>query len=155
MNRLRIVTFLIVVGLLVSSVSSVLAKSPGSSIPAAESATAPPQTNPASAPARAQMQEGGDPVQIALAYIESQAKEWGMSPEDIAALEVSDVYTSKNNGVTHVYFVQRLNGFDIFNAITVVNVNADGSILSAGNRFVADAASRVDAGQDAGRNLTA
>ena len=48
----------------------------GASRPAVESALAPPQTNPARAPARPRRQEGGDPVQIALAYIERQAKEW-------------------------------------------------------------------------------
>ena len=62
-------------------------------------------------------------------------------------VSVEDQVVSSHTGVTHVYLQQRHQGIPVANGIVNVNVARDGTVLSAGNRFVADLAAAT-AGQD-------
>ncbi len=62
-------------------------------------------------------------------------------------MSVEDQVLSSHTGVTHVYLQQRHQGIPVANGIVNVNVARDGTVLSAGNRFVADLAAAT-AGQD-------
>jgi extracellular elastinolytic metalloproteinase len=77
-----------------------------------------------------------DPVQIAQAHVGANLASLGLTEGDIAEWVVSDHYATKHNGVTHVYFQQRLAGIRVFNGILNVNVSQAGSVLNVGNRFV-------------------
>ncbi|MCO5189504.1 MAG: extracellular metalloproteinase [Anaerolineae bacterium] len=88
--------------------------------------------------------ESSNARDIALNHVASQRAAWGLTTSDLADVSVTDTVTSATSGVTHVYLQQNLNGIQIFNAITVINVTADGNILLAGNRFVSDAANQVN-----------
>ncbi len=57
---------------------------------------------------------------------------------------VQDQYVSKHNKLTHVYLVQTHQDIPVHNAMINMNIKADGSVLSMGNRFVADLATRVN-----------
>ncbi|KAF9132983.1 Fungalysin/Thermolysin Extracellular metalloproteinase 5 [Mortierella sp. 14UC] len=48
---------------------------------------------------------------------------------------VKNAYTSKHNGVTHVYFRQVVDGLEVVNGDINVNVDKHGNIISFGNSF--------------------
>ncbi|MDZ7791139.1 MAG: M36 family metallopeptidase [Xanthomonadales bacterium] len=73
-------------------------------------------------------------IDIARRHVETHLDMLGLVPGDIAGLTVSDVYTSRHNGVTHVYFQQRYKNIDVFNGLINVNVMPDGKVLHSGNR---------------------
>ena len=85
------------------------------------------------------------PLDIALRHIEQNLEELQLTETDIANYTVSDLYTSRHNGVTHVYLKQHHNGIPIPNAIINVNILPDGRVLNMGNRFVSNLAAKVNA----------
>lgn len=76
-----------------------------------------------------------DPLAVAKGYVNSNRVALGLSESDIADMIVNDQYATAHNQVTHVYFKQRLNGIEVYNGILNVNVQPDGTVASAGNRF--------------------
>ena len=89
-----------------------------------------------------------DATQTALAYVADHKQELGLTGSDVKEIAVSDVVYSKHNQVTHVYLQQQHRGIDVYNALINVNVASDGTVLSAGNRFVANIAAAAG-GQNA------
>ena len=55
-------------------------------------------------------------LDIALRYLESQSKEWGLTPADLSDLAVNNEYQTVTNGVTHLYLIQRHQGIEVYNA---------------------------------------
>lgn len=78
----------------------------------------------------------GKPAEIALNFLRQHSDMFNLTASDVADVTITDQYTSQDTGVTHVYFVQRLNGIEVFNGVFNVNVMPDGRILNPGNRFV-------------------
>lgn len=78
----------------------------------------------------------GTPLEIARDYLGRHHTRLGLAEADVADWVVTDQYVSRHNGVTHLHFRQRLNGFEVINATLNVNVAHDGSIINVGNRFV-------------------
>ncbi len=78
----------------------------------------------------------GDPLDIALRYLNQIKESLGLSGEDLADLIVSDRYVSRHNGVTHLYLRQRFAGIEVFNANININIARDGSIINLGSSFV-------------------
>jgi extracellular elastinolytic metalloproteinase len=83
---------------------------------------------------------GRKAADVARDYVQRQARALGLVGSDVAEVVVSSAVPSRHNGVTHVYLQQRYRGIDVHNGIASVNVRADGKVLSAGNRFVANIA---------------
>jgi hypothetical protein len=79
----------------------------------------------------------GDPRQIAVSYLRANAPLLGLSQADIDTALVTDQYTDRSNGVTHVYFAQTLDGLRLANANMNINLTADGRVINAGSSFVA------------------
>jgi hypothetical protein len=75
----------------------------------------------------------GDPEDIARAFIQRERRQLGLRADDIADLALTDRYTSAHNGLTHLYFRQRLDGISLFSADLNINVARDGRILNLGN----------------------
>ncbi len=86
-----------------------------------------------------------NPMEIALRYIEQQRSTLGLTEADIANYVISDNYSSKNNGVTHIYLLQQYEGIDVFAAMININILPDGRVLNIGNKFVPDLDSKVNA----------
>lgn len=84
-------------------------------------------------------------LDIALRYLESNRKEYNLTTADVTNYEVSDLYVTKHNKVTHVYLNQSHDGIRLHKAIANFNVMPDGKMLYAGNRFVPNLANRVNA----------
>ena len=84
-----------------------------------------------------------DATKVALGYVKDHKQELGLSGSDVKDVAVSDSVFSEHNGVTHVYLQQQHKGIDVYGALLNVNVARDGSVISAGNRFVTDLAARA------------
>ncbi len=87
----------------------------------------------------------GSPLHIALSYLSAHAASLGVLSTDVANPIVTDQYTDHDTGITHLYLQQRVNHLPVDNTSINVNITRDGSILSIGGAFVADAARKVAA----------
>ncbi|MFK8010290.1 MAG: M36 family metallopeptidase [Saprospiraceae bacterium] len=85
-----------------------------------------------------------NPLEISLNHLESKQEIFGLTKTDISNYRISDSYTSKHNGVTHIYLQQQQEGIDLQNAIININVLPNGKILNSGNRFSADLKNRIN-----------
>ncbi|MEM6963852.1 MAG: M36 family metallopeptidase [Bacteroidota bacterium] len=79
-----------------------------------------------------------------LRHVNEVYSAYHLSKEDISNFRLSDLYTSKHNGVTHVYLQQQHAGIDVENALINVNVMPSGKILNMGSRFVANVSAKVN-----------
>jgi uncharacterized repeat protein (TIGR01451 family) len=80
---------------------------------------------------------------IAAMHLLENQKKWSLTDEDVSNFNISSYHTSKQSGVTHIYVNQNINGISIQNAIAVINVKADNSLLLASSDFIPDAKSKV------------
>jgi extracellular elastinolytic metalloproteinase len=78
----------------------------------------------ASSQAKTSRKERG-PVRIAIEHL-------GLDPKSV---DVTDVYTSNHNGVTHVYLRQRIEGEDAQGAVASAHIQ-DGVVVHSGSRFI-------------------
>jgi extracellular elastinolytic metalloproteinase len=78
--------------------------------------------------------------QIRSFYTQQQS---GLTSRDIDQFIVTDQYTSENNGVTHIYLRQVINGIEVFNANTSMHISREGKLISLHNGFIADAAGKA------------
>ena len=74
----------------------------------------------------------------ATQYLTQHASSFGLTANDLQHFVVTDQYTTAHNGITQVYLQQTYQGLPIIDSTINVNVQADGSILSATNKFVAN-----------------
>ncbi len=85
------------------------------------------------------------PLDVTLRYLEQNKKSLNLTAEDISDWVITDQYTSKHNGVTHIYMVQQYQGIKIHNAMITSNVTNAGKVLYLNNKFISDVASKVNA----------
>ena len=87
-----------------------------------------------------------DPArEIAAAYLDRSAAEFGLRPNDLVDMVIRDEYRSAHNGVTHIFLRQRLNGIEVVNGDSNVNIDSQGRVFFAGTRFVSDLGIRANA----------
>lgn len=84
-----------------------------------------------------------DAQAIAATYLESNRDQLQLTEADLAEYEVSDLYTSRHNGVTHVYLNQTHNGIRVFNGILGIHIDREGKVFYATNRWVSDLAGKL------------
>lgn len=92
----------------------------------------------------ASMAQQQSKLDLALRFIENQHSAWALSKDDISDLAVSDMYESENNGVTHIYLIQRYDGIEIHNAITSVHVTKDGKVFDSPSRFYSNIKQKIN-----------
>ncbi|GJJ71188.1 extracellular elastinolytic metalloproteinase [Entomortierella parvispora] len=68
-----------------------------------------------------------NPEQVAIEFVEKQVTD--------SDYIVKNAYTSKHNGVTHVYLKQRIDGLEVANGDINVNVDRHGNVISYGDSF--------------------
>lgn len=88
------------------------------------------------------------PADVAIRYAQEQKQRFGLVGSDLNEVVLSSAVTSDHNGVTHVYLQQRYRGLEVWSALITVNVAADGTVISAGSRFVSNIAAAAG-GQNA------
>ena len=78
----------------------------------------------------------GEPMAVAMEYVNANLGALGLSTADLAEYEVTDTVFAKVSGSTHIYLRQMHRGIPVFNAQLQINVNRDGRIISVNNAFV-------------------
>ena len=86
-------------------------------------------------------------LDVAVQHLQENREKHLLTEADISNYIVSDFYTSKHNGVTHIYLQQQHEGITVFNAINNINLLPDGRVLNMGNRFISDLANKVNTTQ--------
>ncbi len=66
-----------------------------------------------------------DATKLAVAHLQSQHAAFGLQPEDVLELHVSDYVTSQQNSIHHVYVQQYYGGVPIYNAIASFHYKGD------------------------------
>ncbi|MBJ6117999.1 T9SS-dependent M36 family metallopeptidase [Pontibacter sp. BT310] len=72
----------------------------------------------------------------AIQHIQQTKAEHKLTSADLADYVVTDQYTSKNNGVTHIYLRQRFQGIEVVGANLNINIDRDGNVINMGSRFI-------------------
>ncbi|MDY7094422.1 MAG: M36 family metallopeptidase [Acidobacteriota bacterium] len=84
-----------------------------------------------------------DPLDIVTNYLEANGASMGLTQDDLAEWTVNDRYTTRHNGVTHIYLQQRLDGIPVYNGLLNVSIDNQGRIFFIGDRWVRDLAGSV------------
>ncbi len=90
-------------------------------------------TPPSNAPAR----------EVAAEFLASRAEHFGVTAADLAEAALTDVVPSRHNGVTHLYYRQRVNGLEVDGSEVSVHVDRRGRVFSAVGAPVAELAARA------------
>lgn len=91
------------------------------------------------------------PEDVAIEYVGTHRQQFGLTGADVRDVVVSSVVRSEASGTTHVYLQQQHRGIPVWGGIFTVNVLADGTVVHAGGRFVANIAAAT-AGQQPRRS---
>ena len=86
----------------------------------------------------------GDPIDVARAYLDRSTDELGLTPGDLRDMELLSSVTSEHNGVTHLYYRQRLDGVEVARGDLSIHLDREGRVLNVGSSFVSDLANRVN-----------
>jgi extracellular elastinolytic metalloproteinase len=99
----------------------------------------------------AEQAAAGDALEVALAYVNANPADLGVTSADVSDLYATSTLSSAHSGVTHVNLNQRFQGLEVFGGHATVNVAADGRIIFAAGAFERDlrAASSADTDTDA------
>ncbi len=82
-------------------------------------------------------------LQSALKHIEQNRSHYNLTTADLADYVVTDQYTSKKSGVTHIYLKQRHQGIEVEDAFININLDKEGNVLNMGNSFVPNLRSKI------------
>lgn len=83
------------------------------------------------------------PLEIAEKHIKVTKKSYQLVSEDLDYV-ITDQYTDKHNGVTHIYMRQQYNGILIPKANININILRHGKVLNMGNTFVPKLSEKVN-----------
>jgi subtilisin family serine protease len=89
------------------------------------------------APQSARVNDLESPENAAINYLTANADDFGLTTNDIVAIQVVDSYQS-DSGISHVYLSQKINGLNVANAAANVNIAADGKIVTAGSSLISN-----------------
>jgi hypothetical protein len=76
--------------------------------------------------------QGQTPQQIASELMASSSL---IAPDNCSSVYLAKQYTTGHNGVTHLVYRQRFQGFDVYNGAWIANIGADGRVLKTGGRL--------------------
>ncbi|HZG54304.1 MAG TPA: T9SS-dependent M36 family metallopeptidase [Pyrinomonadaceae bacterium] len=98
--------------------------------PESVSLQAPGKIEPLTAPGN------GQPLDIALGFIKQSRQKFGLSEADVLDSKVTDQYTDRHNGVTHIYLRQQIEGIEVVGAEMSTNVAKDGKVINLNSSFI-------------------
>lgn len=84
-------------------------------------------------------------LDIALRHLEANRETFSLTEADVTNHRLSDLYSTKHNGVTHVYLNQTHDGIRLDQGITVINILPDGKVLYVGNNFTPNLSGKANA----------
>jgi len=83
-------------------------------------------------------------LNVGLQFVQQNIDQLKLVESDITNIKVQDMYMTKHNGVTHIYYVQQYADIPVHNAILNVNITKDNDILFHNSTFVSDLESKVN-----------
>ena len=83
------------------------------------------------------------PLDIAMEHINRSHMKSVGGPAALGEIVINSQTVSKHNGTHHFYFMQKVNGLEIVNSLTNVNVAADGQVINMGDRLVRGATAKA------------
>jgi extracellular elastinolytic metalloproteinase len=83
-------------------------------------------------------------LDIALRHLEQKREKLQLTSEDIRHFDITDAYSSRHNGLSHIYLNQKHKGVKVYNALININVLPDGRVLNMGNRFISNLAEKAN-----------
>ena len=81
----------------------------------------------------------------AFSYLEQNREAMGLEAEDLEDLLLVDRYTSRHNGLTHLYFQQRNQGVGVYNAMIGLHVSPGLRVFDAGHSLIPNLRTRLSA----------
>jgi hypothetical protein len=87
----------------------------------------------------------GDPLAIALDYLNSHAGDLGLMPSDLRDVKVTSAYVSAGTGVTNIYLRQTVSGLEVMYADLGIHVTPQGEVINVGGGFVPGLNAQLDA----------
>jgi len=75
----------------------------------------------------------------------TNAEEFGLKPQDVQSIRLTDYHQSRQSGTHHHYFTQEKNGIMIYNAISGVHLLPSGELLKMDNGFYGKIDDKIDA----------
>jgi extracellular elastinolytic metalloproteinase len=87
----------------------------------------------------------GDALEIVRDYLVDQHAALGLEKADVADWVLTDRVLTRHNGLTHLYFRQRLAGIEVRHGELAVSVSRDGRLIGLRSRFVPGLARAVNA----------
>jgi len=90
---------------------------------------------------------GQDKKAAGTQFLDSHKAELGISDSDIRNAVIADMYQSKHNGVTHIYYNQAYKGIPVYNAILNLNITEEDEVLFYHNGFIPELESKVNTGK--------
>lgn len=109
---------------------------------AAPAAAGPARLDPAHQPRLLSAPSTADPLDIANSWLAGNYAELGLTAADVATLELERRFHTAGLG-TNLFYLQKVDGIPVFNAITSVHVLDDGAVLTANNTAVPAVGSKV------------
>src|SRR5688572_7225283 len=85
-----------------------------------------------------------DPLSIAGSWIDSSGAPLGLTAGDLADRRLNDHYRNAQNGATHIYYIQRHQGIEVFNALYSLTVTSGGQVVLPVSRFVPNLAAKIN-----------
>ena len=80
-----------------------------------------------------------DPEQVVDDYLACSCSDLNLTGDDIANKHITTKFSSTHNGVTHLYYIQTLNGIDTANGVMNFNVDTSGEVVGeVRSSFVSD-----------------
>lgn len=78
---------------------------------------------------------GGDPVDAVRTFLRAGRGAFGLTDDEVDGLDAAKVYTTNDTGVTHVQFLQRVDGISVFRGQVRVNLTEAGGVVNVGGEF--------------------
>jgi extracellular elastinolytic metalloproteinase len=95
-------------------------------------------------PVLAMAQGSRNAREVALDFLRNNPSQFELSASDVADLGVIREYTSKHNGVTHVWVQQQLAGIPVAGGLFGLHIQSNGKVNHLGHDFVNDLARRAN-----------
>ena len=89
-------------------------------------------------------QEMDKEKEIALQFLRENPQQFELNANDVSDIRVTDVYRSRNNGLTHVWLQQQYHGIPVHNALFGLHVDKSGKVHHLGHRMIASINDRVN-----------
>jgi len=86
-------------------------------------------------------------LETAQKYIQAHHASWNLTQSDITNWVVTDQYTSKHNGLTHIYLRQQHANIPLPQANLSLHVMPNGTVLNPNCRFISNLSQRINTTQ--------